>query len=365
MSIAGMLPLGAVGAFAGSVTPTVQMARLGNFAFGIDTLAFDELRRRSNYDWQVMRRVGRAVANQFVGEGDDEINLPGTLYPAFRGGLGQITTLREMAASGLPHRLMYELAGASSDAGLWVITSIDETRKVLLRNGLPRAVDFSITIRAYGDDGPQQTKNTGDVASLTSLKAVGLKAAPASLLASVSAVASATPAGLSGVMAARDAARTMASFAANPAGAASTISSITTSGAKFFSAARASLGEGISILAPFAPAGSLDPISRAIGGVSGVLATLEGMGSPQTFSEIMASAERLAASASGAIPGLRDAVNAIDRVRRVTDAAFSVDSGPQAAAAIPAIRAMGNEAASLLSGAGLIAESATAVKERL
>ena len=129
------------------------MARLGNFQFGMDTAAFNELKRASSFRWESKNRIGRRPAMQNTGRDADTISLSGTIYPHWRGGLGQMAALRAMAASGKAQPLVYAFENAGQYCGLWCITSIDETRTVLFDNGGPRKIEFSLTLREYGEDG--------------------------------------------------------------------------------------------------------------------------------------------------------------------------------------------------------------------
>lgn len=128
------------------------MARLGSFQFGIDTAAFTDLQRSSAYRWDAKNRIGRQPAMQNVGRGADTIGLSGTIYPHWRGGLGQIGVLRDLASAGLPLPLVYAFETSGQYCGLWCIESIEETRTVLFENGAPRKIDFRVTLREYGED---------------------------------------------------------------------------------------------------------------------------------------------------------------------------------------------------------------------
>ena len=81
--------------------PEIMMA-LGDFRYALDTAAYDQLRRTDAYRWQGQDRLGRRPAQQFTGHGASTVELDGTIYPAFRGGLGQITAMREAADAGTP-----------------------------------------------------------------------------------------------------------------------------------------------------------------------------------------------------------------------------------------------------------------------
>jgi len=128
------------------------MAKLGSFMFGLDTAAFQTLKRVSTYRWQAQDRIGKKPALQNTGQGADTITLSGEIYPHFRGGLGQIGALRAQAANGKPLTLIYAFENVGQYCGLWCVTEISETRTVLFSNGTPRKIEFDMTLLEYGDD---------------------------------------------------------------------------------------------------------------------------------------------------------------------------------------------------------------------
>ncbi len=71
-----------------------MMMQLGTFQFSLDRAAYQELRRNVEYRWAQMQRINHRPSLQFVGVGLESIDLRGTIYPHFRGGLGQIDALR-------------------------------------------------------------------------------------------------------------------------------------------------------------------------------------------------------------------------------------------------------------------------------
>ena len=52
--------------------------RLGQFTFSVDTAAYQELSRTSEYRWASQDRIGQMPALQAVGPGSESINLDGT-----------------------------------------------------------------------------------------------------------------------------------------------------------------------------------------------------------------------------------------------------------------------------------------------
>ncbi len=73
-----------------------MLMSLGQFVWGINTLAYQQLQRQTNWRWAAQNRVGQRPARQFVGEGDDTITLSGWLSPELVGDRNSIDTLRYM-----------------------------------------------------------------------------------------------------------------------------------------------------------------------------------------------------------------------------------------------------------------------------
>lgn len=130
----------------------VYMARLGEFMFCLDTAAFQELTRQTEYRWSAVNRIGRKPAQQFTGQGEDTIQLTGTIFPHFRGGLSQMEQMRQIAGRGDPLPLIYAFSRVGQFNGLWCIKSIQESRTVFFKDGTPRKIEFTLSLTAYGED---------------------------------------------------------------------------------------------------------------------------------------------------------------------------------------------------------------------
>ena len=122
---------------------------LGDYQFGMSTAAHDSLKRSKAYRWVTQERLGREPATQFVGPGSETISLSGSIYPHFRGGLEQIDEMRAEAEAGEPLSLV---DGRGNNLGQWCIQSISDTEKQFVGPGIPRCIDFSMTLTAYGPD---------------------------------------------------------------------------------------------------------------------------------------------------------------------------------------------------------------------
>lgn len=119
------------------------------YYFNLDTAAFDELSRSTEFRWASQERLSRRPAQQAVGVGDEKLTLKGTIYPGFKGGLKQLDTLRSIGARLQPLSLT---TGYGDVIGTWCLKSINEEQGALLHGGIPRKQGFSLEFVRYGDD---------------------------------------------------------------------------------------------------------------------------------------------------------------------------------------------------------------------
>ena len=126
-----------------------KMLGLGDYRFSVDTAAYQELVRTSEYRWQAQERLRNRPAQQYLGPGEESIGLTGILYPAYRGGLGQLDAIRAEAGQGQPLMLT---SGSGDVLGKWCITQVEETRRIFDHDGTPRQVEFRLRIVRYGED---------------------------------------------------------------------------------------------------------------------------------------------------------------------------------------------------------------------
>ncbi len=125
------------------------MMALGSYRFSIDSAAYQELKHSQAYRWQAQERLQRRPAMQFVGAGEESIELSGVIYPHFKGGLEQLDTMRAEASKGQPLLLV---DGLGFVWGQWVITQIDEGQSFLQGNGQPLKQSFQLKLVNFGAD---------------------------------------------------------------------------------------------------------------------------------------------------------------------------------------------------------------------
>lgn len=123
------------------------MLALGDFRFSLSTAAYQTLERTSAWRWESVARVGVRPAQQYVGPGEDTVSIDGTVYPSFRGGLGQLDAMRAEADKG---EALLLVDGTGKVWGEYCITEVRETQTVFFSNGMPRKIDFSLSLTMYG-----------------------------------------------------------------------------------------------------------------------------------------------------------------------------------------------------------------------
>jgi phage protein U len=119
------------------------------YFFNLDTAAFDELRRSTEFRWASQERLSRRPAQQAVGMGDEKITLKGAIFPGFKGGIKQLDTLRRIGGQLRPLGLT---TGYGHVLGNWCLKSIEEEQSALLQGGIPRKQAFTLEFVRYGDD---------------------------------------------------------------------------------------------------------------------------------------------------------------------------------------------------------------------
>ncbi|RMR15937.1 phage tail protein [Pseudomonas syringae group genomosp. 3] len=159
-SLANVVP---TSSFAAQKTPAVEAvkpfehllilqplsAKTEPYYFNLDTAAFDELSRSSDFRWASQERLTRRPAQQSIGMGEESLSLKGAVFPNFKGGIKQLDTLRGIAALGVPLALT---TGYGAVMGNWCLKKIQEDQSALMQGGIPRKQAFTLEFTRYGDD---------------------------------------------------------------------------------------------------------------------------------------------------------------------------------------------------------------------
>lgn len=125
-----------------------MMMALGMFIFSLETLAYQEFQRQTEWRHGETSRIGTNPASQYLGRGQDTITLPGVLLPALAGTPLSLDTLRYMADTGKAWPLV---EGTGKIYGVWVIVSLSETRALFFPDGAARRIEFNLVLKRIDD----------------------------------------------------------------------------------------------------------------------------------------------------------------------------------------------------------------------
>lgn len=126
-----------------------MMMSLGQFVFSLTTLAYQDLQRQTSWRHAANSRVGARPARQFLGPGDDTITLSGMVAMEFSNGIASLDEIRTMADTGKAWPLV---DGAGFVYGQWVIEGLNTTNTLFMANGVPRRVEFQISLTRVDDN---------------------------------------------------------------------------------------------------------------------------------------------------------------------------------------------------------------------
>lgn len=134
------------------------MMILGQYAFGLNTAAFQELNRSTEWRWPSQDVFDALPALQFTGYGPDTITLPGIIFPEYWGGTGQVDQLRALGDQARPHTL---IDGRGNVLGEFVVTGVQERQSVFGAAGVARRQEFTVTLQRYNSATTTGATGTG------------------------------------------------------------------------------------------------------------------------------------------------------------------------------------------------------------
>jgi phage protein U len=125
------------------------MMMLGGYQFQLETAAYQNLKRVDSWGWPTQDRILNMAAAQYTGKDAATIDLEGTIYPTFKGGLGQVEAMRGEADKEEPLMLV---AGTGAVLGRWTILSITETQTIFFANGVAKKRVFALKLQKFAED---------------------------------------------------------------------------------------------------------------------------------------------------------------------------------------------------------------------
>ena len=127
-----------------------MLMSLGQFLFRTSTLAFQEIQRQRAWNYADNAIAFGRAKKQFMGAGEDTVTLPGLIYEEY--GFGSRFALDEVANMADTGQGFVLMDGSGYLYGVYVINSIDETKSILLDNGVPRKVDYTLKLSRTDDE---------------------------------------------------------------------------------------------------------------------------------------------------------------------------------------------------------------------
>lgn len=116
---------------------------LGQFMFSVASAVPQTITHRASYKWPSQDVIGREPVLQYLGPGARSIELPGRIYPYYKGGLKQVQAMNQLAGLGEVQLLVDALGNIHGD---FAITEVEETQSVFDASNAPRRIDFRMKL---------------------------------------------------------------------------------------------------------------------------------------------------------------------------------------------------------------------------
>lgn len=148
-----------------------MMLTLGMFVFERRTLPYQSMQQTKDYRWASNDRIGKPPAYQFLGKGEDSIQLAGTLYPAITGGRISLQAVELMADEGRAWPL---IEGTGNILGMYIVEKVSTTHTEFFSDGAARKIDFTLSLKRvdesltamFGDLNKQASELLGSAGNL-------------------------------------------------------------------------------------------------------------------------------------------------------------------------------------------------------
>ena len=121
-----------------------MMMVLGLFVFELRTVPYQELQYQRSWRHATNNRVIRYATTQFLGPDVDTLTLSGVLLPEITGGRLSMLALEQMAELGKAWPL---IEGSGTIYGMYVIEGLNQTKAEFFRDGMPRRIEFSLSLK--------------------------------------------------------------------------------------------------------------------------------------------------------------------------------------------------------------------------
>jgi hypothetical protein len=139
---------------------------IGPLALDTRPFSIDEVQRTASADFAAKPLIGALQRREYMGEGDDKLTLSGQLLPFKIGGLDTLETVHRLRLSGAPQAVQ---RGDGKRLGYFVIESVSETHREIMRDGVGFFVQHSIALIKV----PSETADVNQISNLLSLFDLG------------------------------------------------------------------------------------------------------------------------------------------------------------------------------------------------
>ncbi len=131
----------------------MPMMTLGTFVFSLPSLAYQQLQRSNEWRHASSERIGARAAHQFVGPGEESIELSGTAMQELTDGEVSLNVLRDLAEDGRPLPLV---DGRGYVYGAYVVKGIREGKTLFFQDGAARKIEFGLSLLRVDETALQQ-----------------------------------------------------------------------------------------------------------------------------------------------------------------------------------------------------------------
>lgn len=121
-----------------------MMMILGMYVFQLRTIPYQELQYQRSWRHATNSRVNRRPSTQYLGPDNDTLTLSGVLLPEITGGRLSLLALEVMAELGKAWPL---IEGSGTIYGMFIIESMSTTRTEFFESGMPRRIEFTLTLK--------------------------------------------------------------------------------------------------------------------------------------------------------------------------------------------------------------------------
>lgn len=117
------------------------MLSFGPYKFSPTSLRYSKEKR-----WSIVECIGKMPSLQNIGQGAENIDIEGVIYLNNLNGLNELNSMKEAEKNQEPRTLVDSLGNV---LGQFVIAQLEEKQTSYFPSGLPKKVEFNLSLRSY------------------------------------------------------------------------------------------------------------------------------------------------------------------------------------------------------------------------